>query len=519
MPLIKGDSREAFFEEFRDPWKFKELFPDYFRLPSGGFHQVLMEEYDSEPRRMASVVARGYGKTTLGEAVIANRICYNKEKTILIVSEKREKASSFLKNIDNMVMALAEYYNIEKGKDAARHKKYYIGDRRNIINIKAAGGLQDVRGINLEAYRPTLVYVDDFEGMKARQFASDRNKRKDVFWHEIYNGLDEKIGKLWAVGTIVHEDSLMVNLLEDNEFKSYDFPCMIDGEPLWMEHQTKEKIIKEREFFRSRDKIGVWEMEKMNNPVAKEDRVFFEKDINYYNKDNIQRQLAQFTRFSVIDFAPSDKKGNDAMVISTVAVNEETEDWYVLDMRYIREQDLTTKLNESLEVYHKYHPIAFGIEMNNGGETFMQALKNEALRRETYIRGIKELTPKRTKYEQKNRRIEHYVSPVFNQGRLHFPDRDEDGSYPSFYYEFLTEIRNFVISKDNAQDDGLDTFAYMQHLCNQYGIVHKSNAYNNIKLNNSGETKKNPYILNPPGSNIKKKSKKSPYFFKNRSRR
>ena len=100
--------------------------------------------------------------------------------------------------------------------------------------IQAFGRGQKLRGRLFQGRRPDLVILDDVENDEAVENPERRKKLRQWFIKAVIPGLDPARGALLALGTILHEDSLLKSLLRI--FGGAIWRCWDEEErPLWPE--------------------------------------------------------------------------------------------------------------------------------------------------------------------------------------------------------------------------------------------------------------------------------------------
>lgn len=115
-------------------------------------------------------------------------------------------------------------------KAAERLKDYQRGKGVTVI---AKGGGQQTRGMNIDG-RPTLWIMDDVYSMKNTQTLESRTKIRFQINTELKNSIDKNKGKVVAINTVVHEDTVTVDNLKSKFWKCIEHPAMDEQKFRWI---------------------------------------------------------------------------------------------------------------------------------------------------------------------------------------------------------------------------------------------------------------------------------------------
>ena len=142
----------------------------------------------------------------------------------------------------------------------------------NNCYVISAGVEQHIRGVIKET-RPTLIICDDIYSEDNVLTLNARNKVKDWFDNAVSNTLDTKKGKLIVIGTILHENTVLVENMNSSLWQNFKIPIMDinDFEKIVKEHlivdytngtvklpfedlPENERILKQRQYFNELEK-------------------------------------------------------------------------------------------------------------------------------------------------------------------------------------------------------------------------------------------------------------------------
>jgi hypothetical protein len=204
----------------------KMLFPERFNLPFSPLHDKIFEAIDGPWQKVVIIAPRGFGKTTIDNiAFPARNILFRQRRFIVPISSTATQSVMQSENLkrelmtNQLVMKLfgsvrSTLYDNQFSKEMwiAQLEDDPIG---TCILPRGAG--QQVRGILFSRFRPDLIIVDDLEDKESVQNEELRNKLKRWFFSDVMNSIDRasKNWKVVVIGTLLHEDSLLSNLMED----------------------------------------------------------------------------------------------------------------------------------------------------------------------------------------------------------------------------------------------------------------------------------------------------------------
>jgi predicted phage terminase large subunit-like protein len=493
----------------------KHISPDTFENKTPAFHIDLLTFINGTEKYKACAVFRGAGKTTLLNKInIFCRVFFECEPMILICSASREKAENFLANIQNMVIeAKRKGYSITEGSTWKRDKIEVIVNKnkrdesgnsleRTCTIVSISVGV-DPRGYLIGSARPTLIICDDMESNQGQFAASSSSNRKKVerfFYSDLLPSLHPARGQIIIIGTILHIDSLLNNIVyekEDNviqvegenETQEFDthkeewdikiYPIMKDGKPTWNSRFPLKHIYSLKNMLSKRGLENEFYQEFMCKPFSPDKQFFKKEQFNYYQKlvykdapipsitmrdalstqniscptpthillDNGQMvELRTCEIYTTMDLASYD--GADKTAIITFALAPDN-NIYILDISCGHWTPFEKSVN-AIRVQTIFNPYSFGVEKASAQNDFFYTI--QAAQKET---GIKiNVTPLSHHSRAKNVRIAQ-LHPLFITGRIHF-NRKQAATL-----ELEAELLGFDPEVESKHDDLMDALAYM----------------------------------------------------------
>jgi len=436
-----GTLKKIFSEDIELFGKF--FFPHHLSLSTPKFHEDIYRELESPDLRIAIGAPRGHAKSTITDLVYLSwAIVHQKAKFVLLVSDTYSQATLFLEALK------AEFEENDKlkgfyGNLVSRH---WSEDEIicNGILIKCLGAGMKVRGLKFREARPDLIIIDDLENDELVSNKERRDKLERWFNGALVPSLG-KGGRIIAIGTILHYDSLMAKLLDPQKYTEYfkkTYRAIQDGVALWPEHLSLDELDIIKKNYIEQGQGYLFYQEYQNDPVSDEHRKFKIEQIKYYDEKDLEGKNLRC--FISIDRAYSAEKTADFTGIVINRVDKEN-NWYIRSERFKgTEASLIEKIFD-LKTYFK--PIKIGIEQKAFEYTLKPNLQNEMRRRNSFF-SVTELKDSGT---AKNRRIESLI-PRYETGAIYFEKGQTD---------IIDELIRFP---RGVHDDLIDALAYQNQL-------------------------------------------------------
>ena len=426
---------------FKDFLKFREYyFQEYHDCPDAEFHKelsaLLMESTTKRRSKIAIAAPRDSAKSTIVSLeYIIYCICYRFESYIVIISNSREQAIGFLRDVkyelESNERLLQDFP--EACDRQIKPKPYPWKDIEiltpNNVKVTALGTDQEIRGRRNKKNRPSLIILDDIETSEPIQNPENINKLEDWLTKSVLKS-GTKFTKFVFIGTIHHYDSLLAKFTGDTEYPGWikRIYRSIISEPeradLWNQWQRifnrkelyggedgKDAAIRlfnanEKEMLKGtkvlwparksyhdlmiqREEEGSFsfDSEMQNDPVNRRDCLFPPEDIHYWDEMyTTEEELLAFLKsrgcvafFGACD--PSMGKENmrgDRSAIITIAKDYTDNKMYILDADIaIRRPDI---IYSDIFLRHtQRHYSMFGFETNQAQHAMALDLQRRAM--------------------------------------------------------------------------------------------------------------------------------------------
>lgn len=267
----------------------KTLFPERFTRPFAKQTDRIFHVLDSRHINKGVIAApRGWGKTsTVNMGYPAKNILFREKKFIVPVSCTATSAviqSENLKNKLRMNRIVKELFGDVESKDLPFAKDMWQSSYGTMVLPRGAG--QQVRGILSDDDRPDLIIVDDLEDKEGVKNPEQRKKLAEWFYSDLINTVDLSSDdyKIIVIGTVLHENSLLRELLDDPSWFAVELELCDDNyNSYWPEYITSEKVKEMAEEYARKGLLHLFFMEFRNKVVAT-DAPFLSQYFRYYDE-------------------------------------------------------------------------------------------------------------------------------------------------------------------------------------------------------------------------------------------
>ncbi|MBQ6868304.1 MAG: hypothetical protein IJO16_06530, partial [Clostridia bacterium] len=218
--------------------------PHYFSLKAPSFHRELSKLWHKnimktddvtisltmKGSRLVIAAPRGHAKSTVMSLQnVLHAALYGYKKYILLISDTESQAVSFLDCIK------CELEDNEKIIEDFGNMKGKIWKSSSIVlangcRIEALGSGQKIRGRRNAERRPDLIILDDIENDEDVRSPEQRRKLESWFFSAVSKAGDYYTDIL-LIGTVLHKDSLLSNLLKNPIYTSRIYKAVISFSP------------------------------------------------------------------------------------------------------------------------------------------------------------------------------------------------------------------------------------------------------------------------------------------------
>ena len=474
--------------------------PHYFVRKSPHFHEELDEIWSRgvmkgrNPLKEAKVISRLKGSRQVvaaprGHAKSTNftfkdslhAILYAYKHYILILSDSSEQAEGFL---DDIKTELEDNGNIIMDFGSLKGEKAWrtgVILTKTDIKAEAIGSGKKVRGRRHRNWRPDLIVLDDIENDENVNTPEQRRKLKNWFDKAVSKAGDTYTDIMY-IGTILHYDSLLNNVLQNPRYKTRKYRAVISdalNAKLWEEWEgIYTNLFNERHeedaraFYEAHEEemlLGtevLWEeklsyydlmeikvsegaasfnSELQNDPIDPESATFNPEWFDYYEPEFIDFSSPEFVFVAANDPSLGKNKKSDTSSIINLALSTKTGYMYVADASVERRKpdviiDDVFEMNRRLKRDYKKGFYKFGVEVVQFQYFFKEVMAAKSAEEGEYI-PIEEVQSTVNKVL----RIES-LQPIIKNKYLKFNQKHK---------ALLKQLQEFPMGKNDDAPDGL----------------------------------------------------------------
>jgi hypothetical protein len=410
--------------------------------------------------RMLFIMPRGISKTTLVNAANIRDIVQHTIDFLVYLSETATHSEEQLNNIkreleSNELLKLVYGVKQPTRSDPESWSQKLIETTDGIV-VAAKGRGGQVRGMNHRGQRPNRIVFDDVEDKESVRTDEQRDKARSWLKGDVEPALPQigtERGDLIGIGTIIHHDSLIVNLSKDPEWVVVKFGAIDpDGDMLWEHYMTRAQYNSKRRGFIRLGKLAEFGMEFDSETRVKDTKAKFPGPFIY-----IPRVRADLVGCALVcDPAISEKKGSDYCSFGVVGMTERGQ---VHVMDFFAEVGMSPReqVDKYFELHFLHQPNLHGIEAVAYQKALIHLVREEMFRKgktfgpSAYF-NIEPILHGRT---AKVERVEGILSPRYTAG------------YVSHQRRF-PQLEEQLLDWPNGKKDGPDVVAMAVTLLDPY---------------------------------------------------
>lgn len=208
------------------PKTFRDSFPDY--------SDRLWDPLDSRASRFLNYqIYRGGSKTTSVRGFIAKRVAYALSRTIMVIGATEEKASKTVRWLKAAIVRnknFAQAFQLSKGSKWSDVEIEIIhGVAGHSIHVVCYGITGNVRGVNIDDYRPGFILADDVLNEENSATPEQRQKVENLLLGAVANTLapasEEPDSKMVMLQTPFNEEDASMKARRDPRWLTIRQPC------------------------------------------------------------------------------------------------------------------------------------------------------------------------------------------------------------------------------------------------------------------------------------------------------
>lgn len=432
--------------------------------------------------RQVVAAPRGHAKSTnftFKDSLHA--VLYGYKHYILILSDSSEQAEGFLEDIKTEIEENANIimdFGSLKGDKAWRTGVILTNTN---IKVEAIGSGKKVRGRRHRNWRPDLIVLDDIENDENVNTPEQRKKLKNWFDKAVSKAGDTYTDIMY-IGTILHYDSLLSNVLKNPRYKTRKYRAVISeayNTKLWEEWEgIYTNLFNEnheddaRAFYEAHeeemllgaevlweDKLSYYDLmeikvsegvasfnsELQNDPVDPDNATFNPEWFDYYEPELMDFGSPEFIFVAANDPSLGKNRKSDTSSIINLALSTKTGYMYVVEASVEKRKpdviiDDVFEMNRRLKRDYKKGFYKFGVEVVQFQYYFKEVMAAKSVEQGEYI-PIEEIQST----VNKMLRIES-LQPVIKNKYVKF-NRE--------HKSLLNQLQEFPMGKNDDAPDGL----------------------------------------------------------------
>ena len=431
----------------------KMFFPERYSRPFCSDYDKIFAALDDDSIRQVVIAApRGYGKsTTATVAYPLKKILFREKKFIVPISCTATQAEM---RGEDLKYELLENHIVNDlfgpMKSDRFAKEMWVTATGTAVMPRGAG--QQIRGILYRGFRPDLIIGDDLENAENVINEEQRKKLKEWFFADVMNSVDRsrKDWKIVVIGTVLHEDSLLVNLLEDPNWYSIRLELCDDMyRSNWPEFLTDAEVKDLAESYAKQGLLHVFFME-YRNMVITSDAAFKQQYFKYYDeaKEDLTSNRAVET-VVIMDPARTTESSSAKTAIVGVGINSKTGAIYVRDVINDRLHP-DEQLDEAFAMCNRLNSHVLGVEVTGLNEFITYPIKNAIIQRALPIELVELKARGGRNAESKLARIRALI-PFYRRGLVYHnptccgPLEAQLMSYPRSKYLDVMDVFSYIV--------------------------------------------------------------------------
>lgn len=332
--------------------------------------------------KVAIAAPRLHAKSTaVSLAYVLASVCFRERSYVLLISDTIAQATQFLADIKRQLIDNEKIKALFKIKEFTKDTEddvIVLCEDGHEFRIAAKGSEQKMRGLKWNSKRPDLIVGDDLENDEIVLNKDRRDKFKRWFYGAVIPCLAIH-GVIRIVGTILHEDSFLNNLMPNEwdkrtvvtplktykkdvsrgEWLSLKYRAHSDDftHILWPENYNKDWFVSKRQDFLERGLPDVYSQEYLNIPIDESIAYFKTTD---FLAETLEDRKLRLNYYIAADLAISKESQADYSVFVVAGLDENR----TLHVRQvIRERLDGREIVDTIMQLHKvYEPQIFGIE-------------------------------------------------------------------------------------------------------------------------------------------------------------
>jgi predicted phage terminase large subunit-like protein len=350
----------------------------HFTLTSPEFHDEMTYDAATLPGNKGFAAPRGFAKsTTFDIGFTAWHIANKTKHFIVLMSDSYTQATDFTEGLQDAISSSEAFIWLygDLRTDRWSRDDFITSSETRVV---AKGQGMKIRGLKYRQWRPDLLVIDDLENDELVANYERRKKLKNWFTRSVLPALSAD-GEVVYIGTILHHDSLLNNIVKKNdEFSAWHTrlykALLVDNKnrehSIWPEHLTVKTLKRMRDdpTYSKYEGSLVFAQERQNEPLSDEDSPIKEDWIKFIDSDQVPPDRLMARRVITVDPAISKKDTADPTAKAAMSLDKD-ENVYIYRLGNSK-LSFKESVAEIVRWNNEEEPTAIGIET----QAFQKAL-------------------------------------------------------------------------------------------------------------------------------------------------
>lgn len=369
------------------------FFPKAFRQESPEFHfgeHGMWGLLDNPANRQVALESfRGSAKTTLARTYLTKRISYALSNTVMVVGESQDQAKRTTRWVRRQVMynrKWTSFFGIEKGEKWTDEwceivLTKVLDDQGNphIITLLAVGMTGQLRGINIDDWRPDFILADDPCDEENTGTETQLKKMEKLFFGSLLKTMaprsEAPLATMALLQTPLAPGDLISIAKKDPTWAFFHYGCFDkDGKSAWEARFPSRELQKDKQDHINRNQIVLW-LREMECVITSELTASFRGEwLMGYELITLPSRIACWMGIDPVP-PPSDAQlerklqGKDFEALSIVGFI--APNFYLLDYMYNRGHEPDWTVQAFWTLVDRWHPQKVRVE----GVAYQRTLK------------------------------------------------------------------------------------------------------------------------------------------------
>lgn len=428
------------------------FFPQTCRQPSPEIHREMDDILMRTGNRLVGLESfRGSAKTSRSRLTVSKRIGYAFSRTMLFISDTADHSTKTIQWVKKAVQhntRWAQTFGLKPGNKWTENDIEIIHEVQGVtIRLIGLGITGQIRGINVDDYRPDFILVDDAEDEENTATPEQRQKLENLLMGSVLQSLvpasENPFAMMALLGTPLHKNAQIEIVQDDPAWVSRRFSCFDkNGESVWPERWSTQELLRQKESYVRRNLLSVWlrEMEcKVTSPETAAFRAEWLQNYDVLPDGGVY--------FIAVDPAPilsdiAKMKGLNTDPQAVVVIYIKDEKIFLVEYSLVRDQNPQELASELFRLKYKYNPRFVVVEAVAYQRNLQWYLRDEMKRQGRYFT-ITDIPDRRSKID----RIRQNIIDRASNHHIHVK---------SSHTEF---IEQYTAYPDVKHDDLLDGFS------------------------------------------------------------